>query len=355
MEAIPWGEVSVVQTSSMRDAMARLETSARQIVLVVDEDDHLVGVVTDGDVRRALLSGFTLESNVRHAMNRNYHVAQEGYEVTLAESLMQSRGIRHLPVVDRQGRPVEVLVASGTRSRPGRRNRIVIMAGGRGSRLRPLTDEVPKPMLTVGGIPILELIVRNYASQGFRNFTFVVSYLSDAIRSHFLDGSGLGLNISYYKEEEPRGTAGSLARMNFDEDAPIVVANADVISSIDLVSLIRAHEERESSLTIASRPEKIAVPFGVLETISDRVVAWSEKPGFTFRVSAGMYVVNPSALAVLDGSVADMPDLVGQLLASGHEVAAYHFEGLWMDVGTHDALRAVNDMGSLILGTGQHL
>lgn len=353
MEAFGSSEVSVFQTASMRDAMSRLDASARQIIVVVDDTERLIGIVTDGDIRRALLTGYTLEDSVQVAMNRDYHVIQEGYEAILVESLMQGRGIRHLPVVDPEGRPVEVLVSTGTGTRPGLRNRIVIMAGGRGSRLRPLTDEVPKPMLTVGGIPILELIVRNYASQGFRNFTFVVGYLGEAIRKHFLDGAGLGLNISYFVEDEPQGTAGSLARLNFADDVPFVVANADVISSIDLVALISDHEENRSSLTIASRPERIAVPFGVLETLTDRVVAWNEKPNLSLRVSAGVYVVSPSALEVLDGEAADMPDLVNQLLASGREVVAFDFDGLWIDVGTHDALQAANDMGDLNFGRGQ--
>lgn len=352
METIPSDEVTIGARSSLRVAMARLEQSARQIVLVIDEFGRLDGVVTDGDVRRALLSGSSLDDSVEFAINRNFRFVRQGYELSLVRSLMESQGIRHLPVVDSAGRPVDVLLAANSRSSPGRSNQVVIMAGGRGSRLRPLTDEVPKPMLRVGGVPILEIIIRGYASQGFRNFTIVTGYLGEHIEKHFADGSSLGVQISYFRESEPLGTAGALAKVVPGSKAPIVVSNADVLSSIDLGSMIDAHVSNGSALTIATRLERIRVPYGLLEIDSSTVVAWREKPELPVSVSAGIYVVNPASLSLISHGHADVPDLVHQLIKAGQRVSAHEFEGLWVDVGTHDTLRAAAELGSIMTGEG---
>jgi len=352
VESIPSSEVTIGPKSSLRVAMARLEQSARQIVLVVDDFGRLGGVVTDGDVRRALLLGSTLDDSVVEAMNRNFRFVRSGYELSLVGSLMESQGIRHLPVVDSVGRPVEVLIASYGRSSPGRANQVVIMAGGRGSRLRPLTDEIPKPMLTVSGVPILELIIRGYASQGFRNFTIVTGYLSERVEEHFADGSGFGVHISYFREDEPLGTAGALTKAVSSNGEPVVLSNADVLSSIDLGSMIDAHVAGGFALTIATRLERIKVPYGLLELNSSKVTAWREKPELPLPVSAGIYVVDASSLSYLDDGYADVPDLVQRLLGAGQPVGAHKFEGLWIDVGTHDTLRAAAELGSIMVGEG---
>lgn len=350
MRVVSSAEITIDVGDSLLEAMSRLELTAHQIVLVVNDARVLVGVITDGDIRRAILKGHPLQVSVQVAMNRDFQYLREGYDKILVEPLMQGRGIRHLPVVDGLGRPTEVLLSPGASNGPGRTNQVVIMAGGRGNRLRPLTDEIPKPMISVGGVPILEIILRNYASQGFRNVTLVLGYLGDSIRNYFGDGAGFGLNVSYIEEDQPKGTAGSLASIRADLDNPFLVSNADVVSSIDLGALVRAHEDGEFALTVAVRRESVSVPFGVLNLEQGRVHSWIEKPEYPITVSAGIYVMEPSVLAHLDGGVADVPDLVHRLLSSGLTVGAYNFEGMWIDVGTHDSLRALGDLGRISMG-----
>jgi len=207
-------------------------------------------------------------------------------------------------------------------------------------------------MLTVGGVPILELIIRGYASQGFRNFTIVTGYLSERVEEHFADGSGFGVHISYFREDEPLGTAGGLTKAVSSNGEPVVVSNADVLSSIDLGSMIDAHVAGGFALTIATRLERIKVPYGLLELNSSKVTAWREKPELPLPVSAGIYVVDPSSLSYLDDGYADVPDLVQRLLGAGQPVGAHEFEGLWIDVGTHDTLRAAAELGSIMMGEG---
>lgn len=350
VESVESNLVSVREVASLREVMTKLDESARQIVLVVDWSGRLVGLITDGDLRRALLNGHHLGDNATVAMNRDFQFVRRNYEPTFVSSVMDGRGIRHLPVVDDDGRPIEVLISGGRQSKPGRPNQVVIMAGGRGVRLRPLTDDVPKPMLTVGGVPILELIVRNYASQGFRNFTLVLGYLGDAIEHHFGDGTTFGLNIRYLREEKPRGTAGSLSRVEVSYEGPMVVSNADVISSIDLGALIDVHIAGKYAMTVATRVESISVPFGVLEVTGPRILGWREKPELPTLVSAGVYVIDPMSLQYLDDGYADIPDLVDRLLAAGRPIGALQTDGLWIDVGTHDTLRSAVELGHVMMG-----
>lgn len=352
MESVTVEGLCVAEADTIRDVMVVLQRSARQVALVIDRRDRLVGMITDGDIRRGLLDSLSLDDRASAVMNTHFQFVYEGYEPSLTESMMGGQGVRHLPIVDREGRVQGLLVDTPRKQAPGRSNQVVIMAGGRGSRLRPLTDEVPKPMLRVGGVPILEIIIRGYASQGFRNFTIVTGYLGEHIEQHFADGSSLGVQISYFREAEPLGTAGALAKVVSAGTAPIVVSNADVLSSIDLGSMIDAHVSSGSALTIATRLERIRVPYGLLELDASTVVAWREKPELPVSVSAGIYVVNPTSVSLISHGHADVPDLVHQLLKAGQRVGAHEFEGLWVDVGTHDTLRAAAELGSIMTGEG---
>ena len=350
MESLDAGKLSVPSDLSIREAMEFLDITARQMLVVKGLRDEMVGLVTDGDIRRGLLAGVTLDQPVSEIMNKSFHSITTGYEPSLVAALMSSKGLRHVPVVDRSGRAIEVLFHSSYRQAPGRPEKVLIMAGGRGSRLRPLTDEVPKPMLKVGGVPILELIIRTYASQGFRNFIVAVGYLGDKIRVYFGDGSDFGVEVSYIEEAEPLGTAGIFSLLDHDFSLPLVVSNADVISSIDLGSLLDAHLTGEHFITIASRYQMIKVPFGVLETESNRLVSWNEKPELPVRISAGIYVVNSVASELLPKGYADMPDLVRRALEEGLRVGVHNFDGLWIDIGSHDTLQAASDLGKLLVG-----
>jgi len=352
VRSVPAGEVSLKSHATIFDALRLLDQTACQIVLVVSDDGRLVGVATDGDLRRALLGGSNLESPVAAAVNRDFHSVRSGYESSVTVPLLEARGIRQVPVVDENGCPVELLILGSMSPSPGRPNRVVIMAGGRGLRLRPLTDHRPKPLLAIGGVPILELIIRNYASQGFRRFTIVVGYLSEQIERYFQNGSKFGVSIEYLREEQPMGTAGSLKQISEDGGPSIVVSNADVLTSLDLGAMVDSHESSGCSLTIAVRREEISISYGVITRDDHTVISWQEKPKISFEVSAGVYVLDPAAISVLDGGPSDFPDLVAKLLEDGKPVGSFEFDGLWMDVGTHDNFLAAVTLAGFPGDTG---
>lgn len=340
--------VTVRDTASIRDVMLHLQETAHQVALVVGKSGHLLGLITDGDIRRGLLASLTLDDFAVKVMNPNFHSVLGGYDPTVTRALMLSHGIRHLPVVDREGRPLAILIDSPNLNLENRLNEVVVMAGGKGTRLFPLTNETPKPMLAVGGIPILEIILQGYAAQGFRSFTIVVGHLGHQIMEHFGDGSRLGVRISYVSEDEPLGTAGSLGILNFDSGEPIVVSNADVLSSIDLGSLIEHHRKGDFALTVAARRQLLKVPYGVLELSDSSVIAWKEKPEIPIQVSAGIYVIDQNCLKLLSSGYSDIPDLVSRLIEDGWRVGSFFFDGLWIDVGTHDSLSSAVKLGSLL-------
>lgn len=347
MERLDAESIALYSSASIHEAMSLLDRTAKQIVLVVGPTRKLVGLVTDGDIRRGLLGSVSLTDPVSLVMNQSFHFVHAEYELPLVLSLMASRGIRHLPVLNHNGVAVEVLKQSDQGPTSQRPNPIVIMAGGRGSRLRPLTDEVPKPMLSVGGVPILEIVLRNYASQGFKNFLVSVGYLGKQIENHFGDGSFLNVNISYLREDQPLGTAGALSAMSCTSDQPFLVSNADVISSIDLVNLLEIHAAGQFDMTVATRRSELQVQYGVLEIENDRITSWREKPKIPMFISAGIYAMNVEVLQNLPVGYADIPDLVDQLITEGRSVGSFELDGLWIDVGSREELEVATEIGRL--------
>jgi len=347
VERIAIESISVHSSATIRDAMALLDRSAKQIVLVVEPGRKLIGVVTDGDIRRGLLGSMCLEDSVALVMNPNFHYVRQGFEPAIVSSLMASRGIQHLPVISQNDEVVELIRRSESKNVASLSSTVVIMAGGRGSRLRPLTDEVPKPMLTVGGIPILEIVLRNYASQGLKNFIISVGYRGRQIRDYFGDGSFLNVSISYLDEDQPLGTAGVLSTVAHLSREPILVSNADVISSINLVSLLKTHAAGAFDMTVATKSREVPIQYGVLEVEDGQVRSWREKPKIQLSISAGIYAINSEVLHSLPTGYADVPDIVDRLLADGRSVGAHQFDGLWIDVGSHEELQTAIEIGHM--------
>ena len=225
---------------------------------------------------------------------------------------------------------------------------VVIMAGGRGTRLHPLTEHTPKPMLRVGSKPILETILGRFVAQGFKRFVFSVNYRAEVIERYFGDGARWGVAISYVREDRPLGTAGALGRLTPRPDEPIIVANGDVLADLDYRAMLRAHEKSGALATVALGLHQYQIPFGVPRLDGGgEVVRLDEKPIENTAVSAGIYVLSPAALTALNGGRLDMPDLLGRLVAQGQEdgtpaVATYPIEGHWIDVGRFEDLGRAN-------------
>lgn len=337
-----WTKVLVPPTVSILEVLEIIDKGGLRIALVVDHEHRMLGTVTDGDVRRGILRGVSLERPVGEVMNPAPTVAciEDGREDVLR--LMADRGLHHIPVVDGSGRLVDVHVLEELLHPPEVDTWVVLMVGGLGIRLRPLTEQSPKPMLHVGGKPVLETVLCGFVAQGFRRFYFCVNYKAEVIEGHFGDGSPWGAEIRYVREAEPLGTAGALSLLPERPPSAFVVMNGDVLTTVDFRQLLRFHREHHAAATMCVRVFDIQVPYGVVKVENQRLVGFEEKPVQSFFVNAGIYVLEPAVLDHMPiGRAFDMPALFERLQAAGSPAALFPVREYWMDMGgQEDYVRA---------------
>jgi dTDP-glucose pyrophosphorylase len=341
-----WKKAVVSRQSTLRDTIEHIDAGAVQIALVVDERGRLLGTVTDGDVRRALLRGRPLESPVTESMNPSPQVVRAGQEREATLAMMRRRALHQLPVVDAAGVVVGLEVIDDLVAAPLHDNLVVLMAGGLGTRLRPLTDDCPKPMLKVGDRPILEHILEGFVAHGFRQYLFAVNYMGDMIEEHFGDGARWGAEIGYLRERQPLGTAGALALMEQRPSLPFVVMNGDILTKVDFTRLIDFHARSGCAATVCVRKYEFQIPYGVVAMDHERVSHIEEKPRQQSFVSAGIYVLDPAVLDLVKaGSYLDMPELIQHLIDGRRSVAAFPLREYWLDIGRlEDFERAEGDL-----------
>jgi dTDP-glucose pyrophosphorylase len=319
--------------------MAAIDRGARQIALVVDDDGRLVGVLTDGDVRRALLRGVHLDAPLAPVVSRRFVAVAEADDRAAVIELMRARRIDAIPVLAPDGRPVGLHLLHEYLEPVSRPNWAVLMAGGQGMRLRPLTEAVPKPMLKVAGRPILERLVLHLVGFGIKRIFISINYLGDVIEQHFEDGSRFGCRIEYLRETAPLGTAGALGLLPAPPGDPVVVMNGDLVTTIDIAALLDVHASRRNAATVGIYRYLHTVPFGCVDRDGDRIVGIEEKPTISREVNSGVYVLDPSAVALVDGRTPEtMPDLIARLLRRGDPVGAWDVDEDWIDVGHRDEL-----------------
>jgi dTDP-glucose pyrophosphorylase len=335
--------------AAILDAISCIDRTGMQIALVVDEVGRLAGTVTDGDIRRALLRNLPLATPVAEIMMRNPRMAPAGSDDTMLFRLMRALQIRHLPLVDEDGRVVGLRTLEGMLQTPRRPNRVVLMAGGLGSRLRPLTHNVPKPMLPVGGRPLLETILETFVDHGFYRFTISLNYLAEAIIGHFGDGSRWGVEIEYLREVKRMGTAGSLTLLAEPPTEPLIVMNGDILTSVDFKQLLEFHLENGAQATMAVHEHTMQVPYGVVETTGHRLTAIVEKPVHHHFINAGIYVLDPGAWQrIPNDTYYDMPELFQSLIADGLTTVAFPIREYWLDIGQpQDLLRAETEFSTV--------
>ncbi len=327
-------KMTVQPDASLRLVMEVIDRGARQIALVTDDCGVLIATVTDGDIRRGLLRGVGLEAPVSEVMHRNPTTLLKGASASVAQSLMRERGLNHIPVVDPLGRLISLALREGVASVQSRHTRVVLMAGGLGMRLRPLTETMPKPMIPVGDKPLLERIVTRFQDQGFSRFTLSVNYLGHVIRNHFGDGSSLGVEIDYIEETKPMGTCGALSLMPRRPDSSFVVMNGDIITTTSFGTMTDFHEETGSTVTICAREFNMQVPYGVLNADGTTLVSMEEKPIYRHLVNAGIYALSPLVFDhIRDDEPLDMPELITRVKDAGHKVSVFPVQEYWMDIG----------------------
>ncbi|MFP5343170.1 MAG: nucleotidyltransferase family protein [Candidatus Limnocylindria bacterium] len=337
----------VPEAGSIRDAMIAVDQGAARIALAVDPDGRLHGVVTDGDLRRALLRGADLDDPVAPALTRRFLSVGPSEGRAAALELMRARRIDAVPVVDGAGRAVGLHLLHEFLAPVRRPNWAVIMAGGQGVRLRPLTEQVPKPMLPVAGRPIIERLVLDLVGFGIERVFVSLNYLGEVIEAHLGDGRRLGARVEYLREETALGTAGALGLLPEPPTDPLLLLNGDLVTSADLGGLLDAHAAGDAVATIGIRRYLHTVPFGCVERDGDRVTALEEKPTIEREVNSGMYVLDPSAVArVPAGRRTDTPDLISELLAEGQPVGVFEIEDEWIDIGQREQLAAARGVTS---------
>ena len=326
---------------TVRDAMTKIGEGSLGITLLVDQDSIFVATITDGDVRRAILRGVSLDGPVTDIVQvgRVFGPSVTALADTPPEEclkIMEEAKIKHLPILDADSHVIDLFTGDDPVVNELEMVDAVIMAGGFGTRLRPLTVDTPKPMLQIDGQPLMERTVHNLRDAGIQNISVTTHYKPEKIVEHFGSGSRFGVSISYLAEETPLGTAGALGLVE-ETNKPLLVMNGDILTMVDFRSLIRFHREQGADLTIGVRQYDVQVPYGVVQANEDRVTALQEKPKLEFLVNAGVYLVEPKALAQIPtGERFDMTDLINKLLSRGQTVVSFPIVEYWLDIGRLD-------------------
>jgi len=340
-----WKQARVDPTTQIRKVLKAIDSNEFQIALVVDQNDVLLGTITDGDIRRGILRGISLNESARKVMNPHPVTATPSESSDQMLMRMQEKSIHQIPVIDKSGRVIGIEIKDHLILPGSCDNWVVLMAGGLGTRLRPLTADCPKPLLPVGNKPILETILENFREHGFKKFFFSVYYRDEMIREHFGDGSRFGVEITYLKEKSRLGTAGALSLLPRKPKSPMIIMNGDLLTKINFTQLLSFHKENEVSATMGVREYDFQVPFGVVKMEKHHILGIDEKPIQRFFVNAGVYVLEPEVLKyVPKNSIIDMPKLLQELIRSQKRVSAFPIREYWLDIGRmEDFTRANGD------------
>ena len=345
--------IIVAPSASIRDAIACMDGNNAKVALVVDSESRLLDTVTDGDVRRALLAGETLDAPVTVLRDRKVtspHAkpitapTQSSHSALLR--LMQDGGVRHIPLTGDGDRVVGLVTLDELLPTDDLPVRALVMAGGYGTRLRPLTEDLPKPMLPVGDRPVLELIVEQLRHAGIKKVHLSTHYKAEIIEQHFRDGDGFGVDIEYVEEHAPLGTAGAVGLIE-TTDLPLLVINGDIVTRVDFQAMLDFHQEHRAAMTVAVREHQLQFPYGVVDIDGTEVVGIREKPVMRQFINAGIYLLNPEVCRFIPpGQPYDMPDVIDRLLKEHLSVVSFPVHEYWLDIGHHpDYQQAQVDSG----------
>ena len=330
-------------TISIAEALSRLNQAGTGALILCVDGRKLAGLVTDGDIRRAMLRRVSLDAPCQTIASSSPVTAPAATSEGDALLLMDRHNIDQLPLVDADGNVTEFLLRRDLVEEDQLRLSAVIMAGGFGTRLRPLTEQVPKPMLPVGDRPLLERTIRQLRRAGIRDISLIMHYLPDKIAEHFGDGSAFGVRLTYQREEQPLGTAGGL-RLLQRPRGPFVVINGDILTGVSFHDMLRYHRNHGARITVGVRKYEVGVPFGVVECDDVQITRLTEKPSVTFFINAGIYLLEPAVCDLIpDGRRFDMTDLIPAVAAAGHNVVAFPIREYWLDVGRLEDYQKAQD------------
>ncbi len=342
-----WQATLLPLGSTIQQAIYSLEISGLQIVLATINGNKLAGTLTDGDIRRAFLRGLNLDSTIDEVINTKPLIVPPEMSRDVVLQLMQMNKLHQLPVVDGDGFVVGLHAWDSIVTPVALENWMVIMAGGKGTRLRPHTENCPKPMLEIGGKPMLEHIIERAKRDGFKHFLISLHYLGEMIEDYFGDGSSLGVNITYLREDTPLGTAGSLSLITERPSLPFIVTNGDVMTDIHYNEFLDFHIRHSAQATMAVRQHEIQNQFGVVRTNGVEIEGFEEKPVYRSHVNAGIYVLSPSVFDNLESDEhCDMPTLFERIKKNDGRTIVYPMHEPWLDVGRPEDLHKARVMSN---------
>jgi dTDP-glucose pyrophosphorylase len=327
-------QIFLLSNSTIGEALSVIDSGAVKIALVVDSDNKLLGTLSDGDIRRGLLRKKTLNDTIEDVYFKVPITANKNSPKESLTNLCSINKIGQIPIVDADKKIIDLFVLDGELLKKQHENHVVLMVGGLGTRLRPLTEKTPKPMLEVGGKPILETIVKRFVDSGFTNITMCLGYKSNVIHDYFQDGSDFDANIDYIVEEKRMGTAGALTLLGKKLVNPFFVMNGDLLTNIDFEKMLDFHVEHDSRATMCVREYDIEVPYGVVNVANENIISIEEKPIHNFFVNAGIYLLEPGCVDLIpDNEFYDMPTLFEELIAAKEKIVSFPLQEYWLDIG----------------------
>ena len=336
--------IKLKQNATIKEALGIIDSGAMQIALVVDDNDKLLGTLTDGDIRRGILRGLDLDSSIETIVFKEPAVAKISSTKEEILKIALSKKLHQIPIIDDNGivldlKEIEELVEPKIKT-----NRVILMVGGLGTRLRPLTQDTPKPMLKVGNKPILQTIVEKFAEYGFANITMCVNFNASIIRDYFGDGKEFGVNIDYVLEEKRMGTAGALSLLKERPSEPFFVMNGDLLTNVNFEHIFNYHMLNKATATMCVREYDYEVPYGVVKMNDNKIIEIAEKPVQKFFVSAGIYMLSPEILDLIPkNEFYDMPALFEKLIKLSKNVISFPIREYWLDIGRMEEYQRANE------------
>lgn len=339
-----WQAVILDPKDRLEKAIQVLDRESLRIVLVADEQQRLLGTVTDGDIRRALIRHCSMDTYLAEVMFKNPTTATAGDEREAILAMMRNKDLLQVPIVDKNRKIVGLETLQHILEKEKLDNPVFLMAGGFGKRLRPLTNNTPKPLLKVGSKPILETILTQFIDAGFHNFFISTHFKAEKVSAHFGDGSKWGVSIQYVHEDTPLGTAGALGLLpNNVPKLPLIMMNGDLLTKVNFQHLLQFHLEHMGKATMCVREYDFQVPYGVIETVGNKITSIVEKPVHKFFVNAGIYVLEPELIDQVDGlKYLDMPTLLESQIESGEQINSFPLHEYWLDIGHVDEYERAN-------------
>ncbi len=337
-------KIKLTVDSTIKEALMIIDSGAVKFAIVVDEDDKLIGTLTDGDIRRAILNGKSLDDMIEGTYFTEPTVVNVNNSKEEILNICTSKKIYQIPVVDDKGKVVSIDILDELLKPEVHSNRVILMVGGLGTRLRPLTEDTPKPMLHVGGKPILQTIVEKFASYGFINIVMCVNYKSHIIQDYFGDGSRFGVNIEYILEDKRMGTAGALSLLKEKQNEPFFVMNGDLLTNVNFEHFLEFHQNNNSIASMCVREYDFQVPYGVVNLEDGKILSIEEKPVHKFFVSAGIYMLDPKCIEFIPkDEFYDMPTLFEKLIGIGEKTVSFPLREYWLDIGRIEEYEKANN------------